>query len=412
MGRRAIALLCVLVRVSSSARSPSDGHLAAPAAGSLESSEDTLCARCGGGSEVASWNCCRSGGSWEGTCKHLPSDGGEHTWIKGWYGCHPGGVEFHAKEPDWRRKAAAEDTFKRLVYNRVPKAGSSLMDNLIHKLSTRNNFKFVQDTDYLPNATSLAQRIRALPEGDVYINHAGFDATAPADVAFMNLVREPIDRAVSLFYYGVDSVTRPAERAEECLKNRQDAGACGCAGQEADYCVYSQLGNHCYDECGEGEAGTERYCQPFDDLDAGCATSHRTYSQTMFFCPPTKDRVDCDAHTAARTARERYVFVGMVEEFELSVLALEQLLPRWFAGAHEILAGLPDSAHRATKDNNNLTHTLGSSGTLSAGSRQIMAERADNQLAFYDTINASFWRTMAKLGLSDASVRRDWEFDA
>ena len=31
---------------------------------------------------------------------------------------------------------------------------------------------------------------------------------------------------------------------------------------------------------------------------------------------------------AARNARERYVFVGMVEEFELSVLALELLLPR------------------------------------------------------------------------------------
>tara|TARA_B100000795_G_C22761736_1_gene423904 strand:- start:791 stop:1126 length:336 start_codon:yes stop_codon:yes gene_type:complete len=75
-----------------------------------------------------------------------------------------------------------EDTFKRLVYNRVPKAGSSLMDNLIHKLSQRNNFNYVQDTDYLPNASALAERIAALPEGDVYINHAGFDATAPPDV--------------------------------------------------------------------------------------------------------------------------------------------------------------------------------------------------------------------------------------
>jgi hypothetical protein len=160
-------------------------------------------------------------------------------------------------------------TFKRLVYNRVPKAGSSLMDNLIHKLSQRNNFSFVQDTDYLPNASALAERIAALPEGDVYINHAGFDATAPADVAFMNLVREPIDRAVSLFYYGVDPDTRPADRAAECLQNRQDAGACGCAGQEADYCVYSQLGNNFYGGCGEGEAGTQKYCQPFDDLDVG-----------------------------------------------------------------------------------------------------------------------------------------------
>jgi hypothetical protein len=188
---RLVALLCVLARASGLAQSPADRNLVAPGAGSLESSDDSgrsRCDKCGGGSTVASLNCCRSGGSWEGTCAHLPSDGAAHTWVEGWNSCHPEAGEFRAKEPDWRRKALKEGTFKRLVYNRVPKAGSSLMDNLIHKLSQRNNFSFVQDTDYLPNASALAERIAALPEGDVYINHAGFDATAPADVvrpAFM-----------------------------------------------------------------------------------------------------------------------------------------------------------------------------------------------------------------------------------
>ena len=175
----------MLVRASGLAQSPADRNLVAPGAGSLESSEDaghSRCDKCGGGSSVASWNCCRSGGSWEGKCAHLPSDGAAHTWVEGWESCHPEVGEFRAKEPDWRRKALKEGTFKRLVYNRVPKAGSSLMDNLIHKLSQRNNFSFVQDTDYLPNASALAERIAALPEGGVYINHAGFDATAPADV--------------------------------------------------------------------------------------------------------------------------------------------------------------------------------------------------------------------------------------
>jgi hypothetical protein len=65
------------------------------------------------------------------------------------------------------------------------------MDNLIHKLSQRNNFSFVQDTDYLPNASALAERIAALPEGDVYINHAGFDATAPADVVRLACLPAP-----------------------------------------------------------------------------------------------------------------------------------------------------------------------------------------------------------------------------
>ena len=72
----------------------------------------------------------------------------------------------------------------------------------------------------------------------------------------------------------------------------------------------------------------------------------------------------------------------MVEEFELSVLALERLLPRWFDGAKEVLDSLPKSAHRATNATNALTHTLGSTSTLSYSARQILASRADNQLAF------------------------------
>lgn len=191
---RLVALLCVLARASGLAQSSADRNLVAPGAGSLESSDDTgrsRCDKCGGGSTVASLNCCRSGGSWEGTCAHLPSDGAAHTWVEGWNSCHPEAGEFRAKEPDWRRKALKEGTFKRLVYNRVPKAGSSLMDNLIHKLSQRNNFSFVQDTDYLPNASALAERIAALPEGDVYINHAGFDATAPADVVRLACLPAP-----------------------------------------------------------------------------------------------------------------------------------------------------------------------------------------------------------------------------
>ena len=102
----------------------------------------------------------------------------------------------------------------------------------------------------------------------------------------------------------------------------------------------------------------------------------------------------------------------MVEEFELSVLALERLLPRWFDGAKEVLDSLPKSAHRATNATNALTHTLGSTSTLSYSARQILASRADNQLAFYDSINATFWRTVDQLGLANTSVQRDWEFDS
>jgi hypothetical protein len=399
-------MLCAVARAadtSSAARS-----VTAPNAQETESSQ-TLCPKCGGGGEVASWNCCREGGSWQGKCSHLKTDGAAHTWIEGWYSCHPEAAEFFAKEP--RTTSADRNEFTRLVYNRVPKAGSSLMDTLLSRLSQRNNFDIYKDQHYLPNATTLHERIRTLPIGGVYINHAGFDAAAAPSVAFMNLVREPLDRSVSLFYYGVDPATRPPDRAEECLENRAQAGSCGCAGQEADYCVYSQLGNRCNDECNEGTQA-ERYCQPFDDLDAGCNGVHRTYTQTMFFCPPNEERSDCDARTAARTARERYTFVGMVEEFELSVLALERLLPRWFDGAKEVLDSLPKSAHRATNATNALTHTLGSTSTLSYSARQILASRADNQLAFYDSINATFWRTVEKLGLANTSVQRDWEFDS
>ena len=67
-------------------------------------------------------------------------------------------------------------------------------------------------------------------------------------------------------------------------------------------------------------------------------------SETFFFCshdhtPMRKRRdADCDVDTAAANARDRFVFVGLTEEFVRSVSALEVLLPDWFAGASEELS--------------------------------------------------------------------------
>jgi hypothetical protein len=290
------------------------------------------------------------------------------------------------------------------------------MEAILHRLSQRNNFRVVTDNEFHPNRSTLSRRISSLEQGDVYINHAGFDEAAPSDVAFINFVREPLERSVSLFYYAVDPDSRGIQKAKECLTIREKDKHCGCANLGANECVRSQAAEKC--SCASGKKNMPNYCRPFDDLDSTCEGQGRHYSQSMYFCaPPTNDsnRIECDARTAERNVRKRYTLVGLVEEFELSVHLLERLLPRWFAGALEALYSLPAVAYHATNEKNNLTQTH--LNRLTESARKVLAGSSFNQLAFYETVKSLLWKQAGNeniqrmLQLRQERGKRDWVID-
>ena len=76
---------------------------------------------------------------------------------------------------------------------------------------------------------------------------------------------------------------------------------------------------------------------------------------------------------AQQRAEERFIFVGLTEEYVRSVRMLEVLLPDWFDGASQLLLTL--KLKRETAEKNAVTGTT-MTGCLSKESKRLLTEGA------------------------------------
>ena len=235
--------------------------------------------------------------------------------------------------------------YTKLVYNRVPKTGSTTMIKLAQRLAKKNNFKLVVDNEYFPNASRLAEIISALPDRTMYINHCNLWMDAPSNVGFFNMVRHPFEHDESWYYYGVDPEARPRELAEKELSKRKEKGPCGCYKLEYDKCIHVRHTNNC--SVTFSGANFRQFCNAADKWghDQSKKTSqHTPQSDTKFWCDPIESLLN------------RYVFVGLTEQYARSVATLERLLPDWFSGASELMAN--STPAKQTHMKNNVTGTV------------------------------------------------------
>ena len=98
----------------------------------------------------------------------------------------------------------------RIVYNRVPKCGSTTTLKLIKKLSNINKFKLKRSKIYLEWHVSskeqeiLVKNISRLEQPFLYDRHIyfiDFSIYGYTTPVYINLVRDPVERFVSSYYY-------------------------------------------------------------------------------------------------------------------------------------------------------------------------------------------------------------------
>ena len=251
----------------------------------------------------------------------------------------------------------------KLVYNKVGKAGSSELTNVILRVRERQGLgKPPRAGAFYPTAERLVARLETLSAGDVYMNHAAHVRTNDSTFGWINLVREPIDRAQSLFYYFVDPGSRKKHKAEASERARRNDTTCGCAATEFDACILTRAERGCNIGCGDSRS---------------------------YFCAPGV--ADCSVAAALRALDEDYVFVGLTEEYDLSVAILEQLLPRFFLGASAILHD-GHAVPKMTSSRNPQTGTR-ALGAVSRAARKILMNTTSCQaeVAFYTAVKARFW---------------------
>ena len=233
------------------------------------------------------------------------------------------------------------------------------MLSILTALSKTNHFKLDNHGDFGPSKSVLAQQLGSLQNDAVYVNHAAFLNGTASDLIWINVVREPIPRWSSLFYYAVD-VSLRGERAATELATRAKDTRCGCAGLEFYECIEMRHHHNC---------------------------SLKVPSQITSFCEP---REACSRELATARVHASYRLVGLTEELEMTLKVLEKMLPRFFRGVTDISTkGSP----RATSLGNKLTNTS-LNGAIPDRTRKLIKEHAvnykDEQL-FYEDTKRLFW---------------------
>ncbi|XP_035711696.1 heparan sulfate 2-O-sulfotransferase pipe-like [Folsomia candida] len=199
-----------------------------------------------------------------------------------------------------------------IFFNRVPKVGSTMMINLIRRLSFRNGVAFFQDAAHpgmqarlnCAQEADLAHLLCQLPKQSpsVYTKHVAMVNFARGGggcdhVVYINMVRDPVERMISWIT------------------------TCGWEGLETLSLDFSSCVLQNDDEC--------RFEGAHENV----------WSQMMFFCGMDERCNEKNGAWALSRAMENvdkyYSVVGVLEELDLSLEVFEAYIPRVFAGARE-----------------------------------------------------------------------------
>jgi len=214
-----------------------------------------------------------------------------------------------------------------LFFNRVPKVGSQTAMELMKTLSVKNNFHYHKDRTQKVETIKLtyneehklAEFVNSFRPPATYVKHvcyANFTRFNLPDPIYINLVRDPVERVISWYYYVRAPwyfVERKRAFPDLPLPNpnwlRKDFET--CVRTSDPECRYIQ---------GAKKDG-------FGD--------HRR--QTMFFCGHTDDCTGFNTEIAMRKAKENvekhYAVVGLLEDLNKTLTVLEHYVPRFFKGA-------------------------------------------------------------------------------
>lgn len=293
----------------------------------------------------------------------------------------------------WQEMSHPEDSVPRVVnfdeqlvviYNRVPKTGSTSFVNLTYDLCRKNAFHVLHinitanmHVMSLPNQVRFARNVSAWEamkpafyHGHLaYLNFAKLGISGPKPL-YINLIRKPLDRLVSYYYflrYGDDY--RP-----HLVRHR--------AGDTISF-----------DEC---VARQKPDCDPAN-----------MWLQIPFFCGHAAECWNPGSTWALEEAKRnlvnQYFLVGVTEEMKEFVRLLELALPRFYRGATDYFSKSNKSHLRKTKSKvDPLPETI-------AQIQQSTVWQMENEL--YEFALEQFHFMQKKLNAPGKSVTQDFFYE-
>ncbi|XP_020774485.1 heparan sulfate 2-O-sulfotransferase 1 [Boleophthalmus pectinirostris] len=217
-----------------------------------------------------------------------------------------------------------------IIYNRVPKTGSTSFTNIAYDLCPKNNFHVLhintsknnpvmslQDqVRFVRNVTSWKEMKPGFYHGHVaYLDFSKYGVKGKP--LYINVVRDPIERLVSYYYF-----LRFGDDYRPGLRRRK------------------QGDKKTFDEC-VASGGSD--CAP-----------EKLWLQIPFFCGHHSECWNAGSHWALEQAKlnlvNEYLLVGVTEELEDFIMILEAAVPRFFKGATELYKSGKKSHLRKTTE--------------------------------------------------------------
>lgn len=295
-----------------------------------------------------------------------------------------------------------------VFFNRVPKTGSQMMQEMAKILAIENNFTtFIDPTPLalFPPETEQDKFSRnwrkKLNKPGIYFRHVpwmNFTSLSVPNPVWVSMVRDPIDRVLSWFYY-IRWKNRPDDdNAEDCATSQEMKEFCKTFNQlrgreqtkpfswyEMDFesCVRMEEAE-CRFESGQG--GWKDWDLTYDpytgnEIYALTGPMYEDYrSQVMFFCGNEPDCIEFNSIRALKKAKavvdENFSVVGILEDLDGTFQALEKYVPRYFSN----VANRYKKAKEDTKTKNYNPNRK----KISMGLRKTLEKKFASEFEFYD----------------------------
>lgn len=272
-----------------------------------------------------------------------------------------------------------------VIYNRVPKCGSTTMTSLIYKLRKRNNYLAlitVSGAYYhlsKPDQRSLGYFFKAANERakTMYIKHqyfVNFNQTNMPQPMYVNLMRDPVEFFISNYVFTrtqsamsipVDIMTPEAKRI--MLQSLEE-----CVVKEKRECVYG----------GQTLVRDKNFINQERWIDKMFLPN----DQLLYFCgtdPECSRLGDPRAlQKAKHNVETHYVVVGLLEYMNVTAAVFEHMLPGWFTGLSKMVDDLGQENKNSVKKDMVVDESI----------KEILRHRFKDLYDLYDFIKQKLFR--------------------
>lgn len=275
-----------------------------------------------------------------------------------------------------------------LVYNRIPKSGSTMMLSFLYELGRElgylvlrgkfHSYRYFVQNDrsglgYFLEQSSTRART-AYVQHQYYVN---FTQTRQHQPIYMNLMRDPVDHLISSYYYKRTVILQHRGPEEMTLEERRilTEPIEQCVIERRLECVYYGYTVHKNktEQLEFRKKWSPEYLYPSDVL--------------LYFCGHDEECSELGNPLALAKAKHNvdvnFRVVGLLEHMEETVAVLEEKIPQFFRG----LSDLYDREKNKVKNKNSVK-----GGKVPAEIREALRERLANEYDLYYYIRQKLLR--------------------